>query len=272
MKQEQIGGGARPTGGIHAIRTRDLGDLRRYVGERKPSLLWRAKNLLDLRRGASAVAAAQVMGRVFGATSLQARLTGKVYRPDWSRLAPEQILKLKVLLQAKVDLTVAQVEALRAELGGFVDVSQLLRAFGGEVTEFGLLSTRLVTDNGVAYIVDAFQNSVELENMKFHGYGTGTTNEAQADSALVTELTTEYAVNSTRPTGTTTEGASANIYRTVATLSPDSGGTLAITEHGVFSASSAGVLLDRSKFAAINLVAGSDSLQTTYELTVSAGG
>lgn len=269
---EQFGGSARPTGGAHNVRTRDLGDLRHYRGERRPGVIWRVKNLLELRRGAPAIAAAHVMGQLFSATSVRAKLYGKVYRPDFSRLAPEQILRLRVLLQAKVDLAAVQIAALRAELGGFVDASQLARHFGGELTEFGLLSTRLVTDNGVAYIVDAFQNLVELENMKFHGFGTGTTNEAQADSALVTELTTQYATDSTRPTGTTTEGASGNIYRTVATLSPDSGGTIAITEHGVFSASSAGTLLDRSKFAAINLVAGSDSLQTTYELTVSAGG
>jgi hypothetical protein len=57
----------------------------------------------------------------------------------------------------------------------------------------------------------------------------------------------------------------------VATLSPDGAGTLAITEHGIFSASSAGVMLDRSVFSAINLTRGSDSLQTTYDLTVPSG-
>lgn len=142
----------------------------------------------------------------------------------------------------------------------------------GEPIPYGLASLRVVTTAGVGYIVDAFQNTTELENMKFHGYGTGTTAEAAGDTALVTELTTQYATDSTRPTGTTTEGASANIYRTVATLSPDSGGTIAVTEHGVFSASSAGVLLDRSVFSAVNLVAGSDSLQTTYDLTFPSGG
>lgn len=142
----------------------------------------------------------------------------------------------------------------------------------GEVLDLGLMSLRVVTDAGVAYIVDAFQNIVEPENMKFHGYGTGTTAEAAGNTALVTELTTQYAVDSTRPTGTTVEGATANIYRTVATLSPDSGGTIAVTEHGVFSASSAGTLLDRSVFSAVNLVAASDSLQTTYEMTFTSGG
>lgn len=142
----------------------------------------------------------------------------------------------------------------------------------GTVIDFGVASMRVVTTAGVNYLVDALQNSVEPENFKYHGYGTGTTAEAAGDTALVTELTTEYATDSTRPTGSQTEGASANIYRSVATLSPDSGGTIAVTEHGLFSASSSGTLLDRSKFSAINLVAGSDSLQTTYDLTLSSGG
>lgn len=141
----------------------------------------------------------------------------------------------------------------------------------GQVVDLGLVSMRVVTDVGVAYIVDAFQNTVELENMKYHGFGTGGGAEAAANTALTTELTTQYNPDSTRPTGTTIEGATANIYRTVATLTPDTGGTIAITEHGVFSATSAGVLLDRSLFSAVNLVAGSDSLQVTYDLTFAAG-
>ncbi len=144
----------------------------------------------------------------------------------------------------------------------------------GTVTDLGLVGRKVVTTVGVGFIVDAFQNLVELENMKFHGFGTGGSAEATGNTALTTELTTEYVTNNTRPTGTTTEGASANIYRTVGTLSPDSGGTLAITEHGIFDQASnaGGVLLDRTLFSAVNLVAGSDSLQATYELTLAAGG
>lgn len=141
------------------------------------------------------------------------------------------------------------------------------------VVDFGVASVRVVTTAGVGFIVDAFQNSVEVENMKYHGFGTGANAEASGDTALQTELTTQYATDDTRPTGTTTEGASANIYRTVATLSPNAGGTIAVTEHGVFdqAANSGGVLLDRSVFSAVNVVASSDSLQATYELTFTAG-
>lgn len=138
----------------------------------------------------------------------------------------------------------------------------------GTIEDYGVVSMRVVTDVGVGYIVDAFQNSVELENMKYHGFGTGTTTESAAQTALVTELTTEYATNSIRPTGSTTEGATGNIFRSVGTLSPDA--SCAITEHGIFSASSAGVLMDRSVFSAINLVGG-DSLQITYDLTFASG-
>ncbi len=139
----------------------------------------------------------------------------------------------------------------------------------GQTHDLGLASLRVVTNNGVGFIVDAFQNLVELENMKFHGIGTGTNAEAAADSALQTELTTQYNPDSTRATGTTTEAA-ANIYQTVATNSVDA--TVALTEHGIFTqaATGGGVLLDRSVFSAVNLVSG-DSLATDYRLTVVAG-
>lgn len=144
----------------------------------------------------------------------------------------------------------------------------------GSSLNLGLISTRVVTTAGVGFIVDAFQNLVELENMKYHGFGTGTGNEASGDTALGTEFTTEYATDNTRPTGTTTEGASANIYRTVGVFTPNSGGVLAVTEHGIFSqaATGGGVLFDRSKFSAVNLDSGNgDSLQVTYEATFPAG-
>jgi hypothetical protein len=141
----------------------------------------------------------------------------------------------------------------------------------GTVIDYGVVGRRVVTTAGVNFLVDAFQNTTELENFKYHGFGTGNTAEAVGDTALVTELTTQYAVDNTRPTGSQTEGASANVYRTVGTLSPDSGGTIAIVEHGVFSATSAGTLWDRTVFSAVNLVAGSDSLQATYDCTFAAG-
>ncbi len=142
----------------------------------------------------------------------------------------------------------------------------------GERLPFGLASVAVVTTAGVGFITDAFQNLVELEAMNFHGFGTGGAAEAVGNTALTTELTTQYATDNTRPTGTQSE-PSANVYRTVATLDPDA--DVAITEHGIFSqaATGGGVLLDRSLFSVINLSgAGGDTLQATYDFTTTAGG
>lgn len=138
------------------------------------------------------------------------------------------------------------------------------------VCDFGVVGDKVVTDTGVGYVVDAFQNSVEMENQKFHGLGTGTTAESAAHTALVTELTTEY-TGDVRATGTTAEGASANIFSTVATNTLDGTPGAALREHSVFSASTVGVMLDRTLFSAITLSSG-DALQSTYQLTFSSGG
>jgi len=139
----------------------------------------------------------------------------------------------------------------------------------GQIEDLGIVSCRVVTNNGVAFMVDAFDNTVEAEIMNYHGCGTGTNAEAAADSALQTESTTILTVDSTRATGTQSQ-PSANIYRSVGTVSFDGAG--AITEHGLFSqaATGGGVLLDRSVFSAINVASG-DSIQFTYSLTLTAG-
>lgn len=137
----------------------------------------------------------------------------------------------------------------------------------GEAINYGVISRRVVTTAGVNFLVDAWQNIVELEIMKFHASGTGTGSEVVGDTALGVEATTI----TDRATGSLGEGASANIYQTIGTQSYTGGG--AITEHGIFSVitESSGTLWDRSVFSAINVISG-DSVQWTYSLTVNAGG
>lgn len=132
----------------------------------------------------------------------------------------------------------------------------------GKVTDHGVISTKKVTTAFRNYIVDSLQNSTTspLDAFSYHGCGTGTTAEDNTQTALVTEV-------GSRVDGTQTEGATADIYRTVATITP--GGSYAITEHGVFSASSGGTMMDRSVFSAINVTA-SDSIEFTYECTFNA--
>jgi len=141
----------------------------------------------------------------------------------------------------------------------------------GAAEDHGVVSRRLVTDAFVAALVDAFQNSVELETFKFHAIGTGSTAESAGDTALVTELTTEYTGN-VRATGTTTEFA-ANVYQTVATNTLDGTPGAALREHGVLTqaATGGGTLLDRSVYGAITLSSG-DGLASDYRLTASSGG
>lgn len=141
----------------------------------------------------------------------------------------------------------------------------------GTRTQFGLASLRVVTTAGANFLVDALQGSVEPEILKYHGFGTGTNAEAVGDTALQTELTTQYASDNTRPTGSQAEGAGANVYRTVGTLDPD--GAVTIAEHGVFSqaATGGGTLLDRSQFTGIAVAASGQQLEATYDFTITAG-
>ncbi len=145
---------------------------------------------------------------------------------------------------------------------------QVIRRDGRRIN-YGVVSRRVVTNNGVAYIVDAWQNSVELENMKYHGCGTGTTAEAAGDSALVTESTTALNPDSTRATGTQTEPGTNQLTSTGVVTFDNSA---AITEHGLFSAATpgTGVLFDRSVFSAINVVSG-DSISFAYTVSFSSG-
>lgn len=136
--------------------------------------------------------------------------------------------------------------------------------------DYGVVCKRLVTNNGVGAIVDAFQNTFELENFNYHGIGTGTNAENATDTALQTESTTALNPDNTRATGVQSEPAS-NQYRSVGVLVADV--LIAMTEHGLFSqaATGGGVLFDRSVVTVANISPG-ESMQTTYTLTVNSGG
>lgn len=152
------------------------------------------------------------------------------------------------------------------------ELSAKLLKRDGSVIDYGVVSYRVVTNAGVAFLVDDMDPSAatDISTLKYHGCGTGTTAENVTDTALVTESTTALNPDSTRATGTATQ-PSANILTSTATVTFDA--TAAITEHGLFSqaATGGGTLWDRSVFSAINVVSG-DSIQFAYSLTVSAGG
>lgn len=142
----------------------------------------------------------------------------------------------------------------------------------GLLDAYGIVSHRLVTTAGVGFLVDSWQNILEPEIMKYHAIGTGSTAEATGDTALVTELTTQYNPDNTRATGSLTEGAGANIFRSVGTNTVDASATIA--EHGLLSqaATGGGTLWDRSVLSPTSGLGNGDALQTTYDMQATAGG
>lgn len=138
----------------------------------------------------------------------------------------------------------------------------LIRADGSRV-EYGLLGCRVVTTALVNFVVDQLQTETsEFGDFKYHDSGVGTTAEAVGDTDI------ETTDGESRATGSQEEGASANIYKSIGTISYTT--TKAITEHGLFSQSTGTTLMDRTVFSAVNVVNG-DSIQFTYQLTLTAG-
>jgi hypothetical protein len=125
----------------------------------------------------------------------------------------------------------------------------------------------LVTDAGVAYMAADFlaASSARINAFNYHDSGTGTTAAVAADTGLETA-----AGPTTRATGTQSN-PSANVYRSVGTISYT--GSLAITEWGIFADATRGsdTMWDHRVFSAINVVNG-DSIQFTYNLTINSGG
>jgi len=133
----------------------------------------------------------------------------------------------------------------------------------GSIIRYGVVSYRVVTTAFVNFVVDQLQTETSVfGDFKYHDAGVGTTGAAVGDTGI------ETTDGEDRATGTQTED-DPNIYQSVGTITYTS--TKAVTEHGLFNDPTAGTLLDRHVFSAINVVSG-DSIQFTYSLTVSAGG
>lgn len=126
------------------------------------------------------------------------------------------------------------------------------------------LGSGLVTTAGVNYLAsDMNDGGSDISAFDHHGTGIGTTAAATGDTAL------ENTTGAPSRVAGTPSNPTANQYRSVATVNYTS--SLAITEWGLFSASTSGTLWDRRVFSAINVVNG-DSIQFTYTLTINAGG
>lgn len=116
--------------------------------------------------------------------------------------------------------------------------------------------TNLVVDTGLAYIASRMKDT-SATAMSHMAIGSGTNDPAAGDTALQTEL---------GRVGLTSTTVTNNSVAYVASF-PAGTGTGAVTEAGIFNASSSGTMLCRTEFAVINKAAG-DSMTITWTVTV----
>ncbi len=117
----------------------------------------------------------------------------------------------------------------------------------------------LVVNTGLNFIVSRMKDTTATA-MSHMELGTGTTAAAAADTALGT------AISGSRQSLTSTT-VSSNTITYVASFGAGTG-TGAVTEAGIFNASSAGTMLCRTVFPVVNKQAG-DSMTVTWTVTVS---
>ena len=129
--------------------------------------------------------------------------------------------------------------------------------------DHGLVSVRKVTTAFANYLVDCIQDTEGnlLDVFTWHDMGDDSTADANTQTALLNS-------RETRINGTNAENA-ANQFKSVATITATANYT--VQEHGIFSAVSAGTMMDRN--APIDsppAVVIDDQVEFTYELTVNA--
>ena len=116
--------------------------------------------------------------------------------------------------------------------------------------------TNLVVDTGLDYIASRMKDATATA-MTHMAIGSGTNDPAAGDTALQTQLG-RVALTSTTVTN--------NSVAYIASFGAGTG-TGAVTEAGIFNASSGGTMLCRTEFAVINKAAG-DSMTITGTVTV----
>ena len=117
----------------------------------------------------------------------------------------------------------------------------------------------LLVNTGKAVVTNRVKNGATgATEPNYVAWGTGAGTTALTDTTLFTETGTRTAGTSTQQTTTTTN----DTYQVIGTLT--AGGTLAITNAGLFDASTSGNLFVKGDFTTINLSSG-DSIQFTFK-------
>ena len=117
----------------------------------------------------------------------------------------------------------------------------------------------LLVNTGKAVVTNRVKNGATgATEPNYVAWGTGAGTTALTDTTLFTETGTRVAGTSTQQTTTTTS----DTYQVIGTQT--AGGTLAITNAGLFDASTVGNLFVKGDFTTINLSSG-DSIQFTFK-------
>lgn len=127
------------------------------------------------------------------------------------------------------------------------------------------LVSNLVTNAGKAAVASRINGSGGEAAFTYIAVGTGTTAAAVGDTTLETELAADGLTRAAATASRVTVDVANDGARLTKTFTVT--GTQAVTESGVFNDASAGVLLARQVFSAVNVVNG-DSLAVTWTIDV----
>jgi ribosomal protein RSM22 (predicted rRNA methylase) len=117
----------------------------------------------------------------------------------------------------------------------------------------------VITNGGRAQTAGYVSNTVSQVTQYYGNVGTGAGTAAVADTTLFTEVgSARIATTMSRVTTTVTDDTARNVFTYTAT------GGVNVTNAGVWTASSGGVLMQKSDHATIPLLA-ADSIQYTFD-------
>lgn len=146
-----------------------------------------------------------------------------------------------------------------------------LAAYGLRIPHFtgnwvtSMTISNLITDAGKAGVASRINGAGSEAAFTYLAIGIGATAANAADTTLGSEITTNGGQRAAATASRVTTDVTNDTARLVLTYSFT--GTFAVTEAGALNASSAGVLLNRQVFTAVNVISG-DSLQVTVNVDV----
>ncbi len=199
-----------------------------------------------------------------GVLDIKTKTEAQGYAPDWSALE-EYFPEIKEIASYADKWAYIQERCRESE-----ENAEFVRQHRPKIANsHRVIENKVVTDDFVEDIVDALVAETWTPLYKYHHSGTGVGAEDATDAALGTP------VENARDVGTHVEHDS-KTYKSIATTTYT--GAHAITEHGVFKTAGAGgppvvggILMDRTVFAAINVVNG-NQVEWTFTIAFTSGG